>query len=192
VGIAESWIARVRCQPRVTPLPAAMRGRPHKPGQGRPRVPTARVPGRAEYTLTLLPAFWSHADGGDNSGEQEKMYLGISQFGFCFPNPEVEGERTNRGSQGTWSSQPKLNDLPKFRSVKRRKDNENAKRIPRRRLLSMIVIVWVGMLLGRQDVEHADDGCTDSATAGTCGFALDGWLTIPTMEHCSVSVLFSP
>jgi hypothetical protein len=39
---------------------------------------------------------------------------------------------------------------------------------------SVIVIAAVGMLLGRQDVVHADDGCTDSTIAGTYGFALDG------------------
>jgi hypothetical protein len=39
---------------------------------------------------------------------------------------------------------------------------------------SLIVIASVGMLSGRQDVVHADDGCTDSTIAGTYGFALDG------------------
>jgi hypothetical protein len=47
---------------------------------------------------------------------------------------------------------------------------------PRRYLLaaSVMVIASVGMLLGRQDVVHADDGCTDSTIAGAYGFALDG------------------
>jgi hypothetical protein len=39
---------------------------------------------------------------------------------------------------------------------------------------SVIVITSMGMLLGRQDVVQADDGCTDSTIAGTYGFALDG------------------
>lgn len=39
---------------------------------------------------------------------------------------------------------------------------------------SVIVIASIGMLLGRQDVVQADDGCTDSTIAGTYGFALDG------------------
>jgi hypothetical protein len=39
---------------------------------------------------------------------------------------------------------------------------------------SVIVIASVGILLGRQEVVHADDGCTNSTIAGTYGFALDG------------------
>jgi hypothetical protein len=39
---------------------------------------------------------------------------------------------------------------------------------------SVIVMTAIGMLWGRQDVVHADDGCTDSTIAGTYGFALAG------------------
>jgi hypothetical protein len=54
---------------------------------------------------------------------------------------------------------------------------EKTMKTPRRYVVaaaSVMVIVVVGMLLGRQDVVHADDGCTDSTIAGTYGFAFDG------------------